>query len=337
MRSDPIMKILLISTGGTIAMKKAEGEKLSTFAFDSSDFTQTTGMEGIVLENHSYSQQPSSSFDSSYAAGLTEFIANADSDYDAFVITHGTDTLEETAFYLEMVLSTERPVVLTGAMVTADKPGADGVANVMDAIRVAAAPESRGKGVLVVFARDILWGLYSRKVQTLQVRAFGSDHGGKLGRVEGDRVVYHYDTPPHRKLDNLLGGSVSLVKVYYDIEEAFLRHAYERSEAVVIEGLGSGRIPERLLTALDDFTDKLTLITTRVQDGGLYDEYSFGGSYQELSSRPVIFSPFDALKTCILARLAHGNGLDREGLNEFLEGFWSLGVESEKGLEGKRR
>ncbi|UCG38392.1 MAG: asparaginase [bacterium] len=314
------MRILLVSTGGTIAMKRAEGETLSTFALESADFVREAGMEGVEVRGHDFSRSPSSSFQTAFASRLAAFIAA--SDHDAFVVTHGTDTLEETAFYLEMVLPADRPVVLTGAMVTPDRPGADGEANLRDALRVAADPASAGRGVLVVFGGDIIWGLYARKVQTLKTRAFGSARGGMLGTVEAGRVLYHYGTRTHSRLDNRPGEAVALVKVHYDIEDQFLRDAYGRYAGVVIEGLGGGRVPERLLKAVDENPDRLTLVTTRVQDGGLGDEYSFAGSYQDLSGRPIVFSPFDALKTCILARLALGNGLDRQALADFLASFW---------------
>ena len=316
------MKILLISTGGTIAMAAAASGDGVRLTLDSDYFSRALRSPKIRVASYSFSQAPSIEFDSTYASGLAAFISDNLSDYDAFIVTHGTDTMEETAFFLELVLDTDRPVILTGAMTPAEKPGYDGLSNLIDSVKVASDPASRGKGVLVVFDKDVISGMYARKTESLRSGAFESAHGGKLGSVTGPKVTYHYDVRPHRRLENHASGAVALIKVHYDVGATLLRNAYDSHRAVVLEAAGSGRVPSRLLPLIEEYSDRLTVISTRAHHGYLYDEYAFDGSYRDLSTRKVVFSPFDSLKSCILAGLCLGNGLDYDETRTVFEEFW---------------
>lgn len=107
------------------------------------------------------------------------------------VITSGTDSLEELAYFLHLTVRTTKPVVLVGAMRNAGAPGYEGPANVLDAFRVAAAPDSRGKGVLVVMNDEINSAREVTKTDALRVQTFQSRPYGILGVVDPDRVVYY--------------------------------------------------------------------------------------------------------------------------------------------------
>ena len=104
------------------------------------------------------------------------------------VVTHGTDTMEETALFVDLFHDDDRPVVFTGAQRAADQPDPDGPANLGDALAVAAAAESRGLGVLLVFAGGIYAAQGTRKTRTLASAAFDNPESGALGRVDHGRV-----------------------------------------------------------------------------------------------------------------------------------------------------
>ncbi len=118
---------------------------------------------------------------------------------DGAVITHGTNTLEETAYFLNLVLKTDRPVVLVGSMRPASALGADGYLNLFNAVRVAAEPESRGQGVLAVLNDRIYGARDLTKTATYRVEAFQGRDLGPLGFADGDGSVcyYHRTVKPH--------------------------------------------------------------------------------------------------------------------------------------------
>src|SRR5207237_7610976 len=105
-------------------------------------------------------------------------------------VTHGTDTMEESVYLVDRLLDADLPVVLTGAQRGADQPDSDGPRNFRDAIRVAAAPEARGRGAMIAFAGELHAAREARKVHTSALRAFGSPGFGPLGHVDGERVLF---------------------------------------------------------------------------------------------------------------------------------------------------
>src|SRR5690606_35906081 len=118
--------------------------------------------------------------------------------YDGAVITHGTNTLEETAFFLDLVLASDMPVVLTGAMRPANALSSDGQLNLVNAIRVAASPESRGRGVLVALNDTVHAARFVTKGSTFRVDAFRSPDVGPLGYADADGTVVFYQAPRQR-------------------------------------------------------------------------------------------------------------------------------------------
>lgn len=182
-------------------------------------------------------------------------------DVDAVLVTHGTDTLEESAYLLHLLVPTDKPVVVVGAMRPADAPGADGPSNLLNAVRVAAHPSSRGLGTLVVVGEEIHSAREVRKEHTSRVEAFGSPHG-PLGEVAGG-------VPRYAHMPRQLHGAASA----YDLEaleglddlppvEVLVTRAGMPSalvDAVVATGArgivhvgpGAGNVPDRVAEALD--------------------------------------------------------------------------------------
>ncbi|WP_341989315.1 asparaginase [Azorhizobium sp. AG788] len=118
-----------------------------------------------------------------------DVLALAEEGAQGIVITHGTGTLEETAFFLHLTLDLDIPVVLTGAQRPASAVGSDGPANLIAAVRVACAPEARGRGVLVVLNDEIHSAAQVVKTSTYRLQTFQSPETGPLGTVDGDRVI----------------------------------------------------------------------------------------------------------------------------------------------------
>jgi len=168
-------------------------------------------------------------------------------DIAGFVITHGTDTMEETAFFLHLTLKTEKPVVITGSMRPSTATSADGPMNLLQAVNVAAHPEARGKGVLLVFSDQIYSARSALKGSTYSVTAMTGGSMGGIGIIRDDNI-YFYEQPyqPHTvKTEFCVDGMTCLPKVnvlYFnvDADERLLKYAASISEGLVIAGAGAG-------------------------------------------------------------------------------------------------
>jgi L-asparaginase len=317
------MQFALITTGGTIAMGQEAGEARASWKFRAEDFVRLLRLDaddGLVAVE--FSQLPSSHFDSTDAGRLATMVTETRAHRDGVIVTHGTDTLEETAFYLDMVLPPGKPVIVTGAMVTASQPGADGLANLRDAVLVAKSPATPGKGVLVVFNRDVIGAVHVMKQDCQRPNAFGSVQTGKMGAVTGSKVFFYCQQRDHVRLENKTSGKAALLKLHYDVEPDFLQCAFRQADIVVIECLGSGRVQPKLLPVIDRNLNKIIILTTRVPHGHLYDDYSYLGSFHDLVKRGLIVSPLDSVKSCILAKLCFGNGKSYRQTKEVFESFW---------------
>lgn len=319
------MKIVLLSTGGTIAMAKKDDQLMSSIKHDASYFAEQIPLPADDdLKVIDYSGLPSAGFDSSYASRLTDAIEAELVHNDGIIITHGTDTMEETAFYLELTIKSDKPVIFTGAMNTASQAGYDGISNLRDGLKVVKTGASYGKGILIVFNKDIISALHAVKSESERVNAFSSMQTGKMGSVNGDKVFYYYERKNHIKLDNKVRGRVSIIKLHYDIEKEFVEKAFSVSDIIVFECLGSGRIPPKLIPLIEEYSshEKIVIFSTRACEGHLYDEYNFEGSYQYYLDRNIIMSPLSSIKSSILAKLCLGNNKGYKEIKDIFENFW---------------
>jgi len=193
-------RVAVVTTGGTIDSLGADrldlaayletgrrlepGELLNTVAPELATMARITEVQLERLPAHAMTD--------THLAGLRDLVAQilAGGEADGVVVTHGTNTLEETAWLLHLAVATDAPIVLTGAMRPASALSADGPLNLVEAVRVAASPSARGLGVLVVMDNTIHGARDVTKTNTLRVDAFSSPMTGPLGRVDGDgRVV----------------------------------------------------------------------------------------------------------------------------------------------------
>ena len=211
---------------------------------------------------------------------------------EGIVITHGTDTLEETAYLLARTLDSELPLVLTGAMRTASDPGWDGPRNLTDAVRVASDPGSRGRGPLVVFAGAILAGHQVVKTHTSDLEAFGSPHGPALGRVteEAVRFASGQVTRPDPLGPPGLQARVALIPVITGDDGHLLDLARPWFDGVVIVGYGSGNCPPGILPAVERWLGdgKPVVLASRCAAGEVTATYAFPGGGASLIRMGVI-------------------------------------------------
>jgi len=197
------------------------------------------------------------------------------------VITHGTDTIEETAYLLARTLDPDLPVVITGAMRTSSDDDWDGPRNLLDAARVSASPSSAGRGVMVVFQGDIFAGETAVKTHATALTAFSAPHAGPIGRVAGGRVAY--EGPPAERPPVLQPGGltarVALVSLVVGDDGTMLDLARPEHDGVVVVAFGSGNMPPGAVPALRRWLDdgKPVVLATRCPQGQVAPIYAFDG------------------------------------------------------------
>ncbi len=242
------------------------------------------------------------------------------------VVTQGTDTIEETAFALDLLLGVDEPVVVTGAMRAPALPGADGPANLLAAVKVAAHRPARGLGTLVVMNDEIHAARHVSKAHTTSPAAFCS-HPGPLGWVaEGaPRIVLRPASRPERRLSPSAGrGSVALLTAALDDGVGGrLPPVAEGVQGVVIEALGGGHLPASLLEDVDGLAARMPVVLASRTGRGelLRNTYGFAGSERDLLARGLIHAgSLDGPKARVLLLLLLRTGLSgRELAEAFVE------------------
>jgi L-asparaginase len=240
-------------------------------------------------------QLPSSHFalDTLWAIRERVSVWAADPTVDGIMVAHGTDTLEETAYLLDLTVPGDKPVVVTGAMRAASDPGADGPANLWAAIQTAASPQARGLGALVVLNDEVHAARFVTKVDTLSTATFQSLGWGPLGGVHGGRVEIAWRLEREVWDCPRLESRVALIQLAVGMAVDPLVDALARgARGVVLGGLGGGRIPPWWLptiqSALDDGV--IVVVGSRCPSGRVWDAYGYPGGYRSLRDMGCLFA-----------------------------------------------
>ncbi len=314
--------VALIFTGGTIAMKvnsKLQGAVPSVTPSELvSTLSEVTEFDNLVP--YDFSKLPSPSITPEKMFELKTLIDSILID-DAFcgaVVVHGTDTLEETAFYLDVVASSKKPIVLTGSMKNASELGYDGLTNLVSSIKVAMSPESIGKGVLVVMNYQINAACEVVKTHTLNLDTFKSFEFGPLGIIDDDDVIYFRSTTQRRdyRLENRFNENTYLIKVYAGMNGDLVDFCVENgAKGIVLEALGRGNIPAVMMDAIRNARRNGVemVIVSRCYGGRVLDTYGYlGGGKDLVKSGCILGGNLNGPKARILLMSAISNGLSHE-------------------------
>lgn len=213
---------------------------------------------------------------------------------DGVVVTHGTDTIEETAYLLDRSLPAEHPVVITGAMRNSSELSWDGPANLMSAIQVAAASEAHGRGTMVVMDERMVQGSEVVKTHTEEAGTFRSPNWGPLGIIDKGRVLFYRES---RRRPPLAPGAptlpVDLVKVVAGADSRLVEASLDSGAAgLVLEALGRGNVPPAMVPGIRRWSeaDRLVVVTSRSPRGRVLDTYAYAGGGHELREMGAIFA-----------------------------------------------
>lgn len=280
--------IHILCTGGTISMRYDASLGGNVPRHGGDELLALAGVPaGIECRAEDWARAPACHLDNGRLSALRDRVRELTSTpaVTAVVITHGTDVLEETAYLLARTLPSSVPIVLTGAMRTADHPAWDGAENLRAAIRVAADPASAGRGTLVVFDGLILDGLEAVKVHANSGAAFAAPHGMPIGRVSAEAVRYETGAQSRQPIDiERLDARILEVPVIVGDDGTLLDAARPLADAVVLTAFGSGNIPPRVVPAVLRWLEerKPLVLASRCPYGEVEPAYAFEGGGAEL-------------------------------------------------------
>ena len=313
-------RIALLALGGTIAAPVDEAGAGARMTLTADDILGDLGARaGVHVEPRTVRMQPSSNLALDDIRQLTRAIEASDA--DGVVVTVGTDALEEVAFALDAAVGGDRPLVVTGAMRNVGLPGADGPANLLGALRVAAHADARGQGALVVLNDEIHLARFVRKTHTSSPSTFRSPALGPVGYLVEDRA--RMPLARRRRPSPVPFGdgpipAVALVRVSLGDDPALLPAAISTGCAgLVLETFGAGHVAESWLPAVRDAAARIPLVfASRTGAGELYERVgAFPGAERDLLEAGLIPArELDGTKARLLLVLLLSAGADDDAI-----------------------
>ena len=290
------MKLLVLSAGGTINQSAIQSRMQITLKkqdllsaipkTDQATFIEISTSVGVNLSFSTIFQ-------------IRSIILNNLSRYDGFVLLMGTDSLEEMAYSLDLLLDIKKPFVITAAMRPQDSLGYDGIRNFRDAVATIHHENASHQGVLVVISEEIHCPRYLRKIDSQSIKAFQS-FPGAIGQIRNGQPIFYFTSlPPMKKFSMLnlsqLKQNVPIVPIYLGCQ---LEPAnFSDCDGIVLAGMGTGSLPDHITqTFANTLTDKIPVcITTRCMSGNNYDDFYYRGSLKKYTSKNFILEGYEGL------------------------------------------
>ncbi len=290
-------KVAIIFTGGTISMKIDPRIHAAIPALTSEEImAMVTNIEKFSdIEIINFSNLPSPHITPDMMMELSILVNDIikRDDITGIVVTHGTDTLEETAYLLDLTVKSSKPVIVVGAMRNNSELGYDGSSNLSAAICTAISQNAMNKGVLVVMNNEVNAASEVTKTNTLSLDTFKSPEFGPLGIVDNDEVIFYRDIVKRQFIEtHTIENKVSLIKCYPGMESDILDFYIDAGyKGIIIEALGRGNIPPAMITGVKKAIDKgiPVVMVSRCPTGRVLDTYGYEGGGRHLRELGVIF------------------------------------------------
>lgn len=317
-------KILVLHTGGTISMQADASGAVVTSQVNPMNHVFNP-LEGIEVHTLDFLNLPSPHIKPKHMLALYHKIKEEADNYDGVVITHGTDTLEETAYFLDTMKIPPIPIVLTGAMRSSNELGSDGVYNYLSALRVASDDKSADKGVLVVMNDEIHAAKYVTKTHTTNVGTFQTPTHGPLGLIMKQEILYFKTAEPRVRFDlEHIQGLVPIISAYAGMTDELIDMLdLEQLDGLVIQAFGAGNVPKETAQKLESLLQKgiPVALVSRCFNGIAEPVYAYQGGGVQLQESGVLFvKELNAQKARLKLLIAINAGLKGEELRNYMEG-----------------
>ena len=293
-------RIAIYFTGGTISMKHDAAIGAAMPALSGSEILDNVpGANEIAeLEVIDFGRFPGPHMNLRLMMDLSARVraAVAREEVSGIVITHGTDTLEETAYLLDLTVETDKPIVFVGAMRNSSEVGWDGPSNLLSAMRVASSNDARGMGVMVVMNETILAAGEATKTHTESFDAFQNPDFGPLGVVDKGEVIIR--RAPARR-DHISANDIAepvwLIKMAAGFDSTLIDACIDAgAKGLVIEALGRGNVPPGSVKGIARAISNglPVVLVSRCLRGRVYESYGYEGGGKHLLNLGVIFADF---------------------------------------------
>ncbi|WP_040208326.1 asparaginase [Neobacillus jeddahensis] len=311
-------KVVLLTTGGTIASKaNKDSGKLASGALTGEELAAMCNLPNdIEVIVDSVLQKASIHITFDDLVYLKNKIDNyfKDETVSGVVVTHGTDTMEETAYFLDLTINDHRPVVVTGSQRSPEELGSDVYINLRHAIYSACSSDLHNAGAVVVFNERIFAARYVKKEHASNIQGFNVFGFGYLGIIDND-CVHIFQKPIKKEYYEIKSPipQVEIIKCYIGADGKFIKAAREAGVAgIVLEGVGRGQVAPNMMEEIEKSIDgglKL-VITTSAEEGAVYTTYDYEGSAYDLYRKGVILgSDNDSKKARIKLAVAMASGI----------------------------
>ena len=317
-------KILVLHTGGTISMQADDSGAVVTSQENPMNHVSNP-LEGVEVHALDFFNLPSPHIKPKHMLALYQKIKEESDHYDGFVITHGTDTLEETAYFLDTMEVPHKPIVLTGAMRSSNELGSDGIYNYLSALRVASDDKAADKGVLVVMNDEIHAAKYVTKTHTTNVSTFQTPTHGPLGLIMKQEILYFKTAEPRVRFDlDSIQGLVPIIPVYAGMTEELLDLLpVDQLDGLIIQAFGAGNVPKETSQKLNALIQEglPIALVSRCFNGIAEPVYAYEGGGVCLQKAGVFFvKELNAQKARLKLLIAINAGLTGDELRAYMEG-----------------
>ena len=317
-------KILVLHTGGTISMQADATGAVVTSQENPMNHVSNP-LEGIEVYALDFFNLPSPHIKPKHMLALYHKIKEEAENYDGVVITHGTDTLEETAYFLDTMEIPHMPIVLTGAMRSSNELGSDGVYNYLSALRVASDDKAADKGVLVVMNDEIHAAKYVTKTHTTNVSTFQTPTHGPLGLIMKQEILYFKTAEPRVRFDlDCIQGLVPIISAYAGMTDELIDMLdLEQLDGLVIQAFGAGNVPKETAQKLENLLQKgiPVALVSRCFNGIAEPVYAYQGGGVQLQESGVLFvKELNAQKARLKLLIALNAELKGQALKDYMEG-----------------
>lgn len=316
--------VVLIATGGTIAMKVDPELNAPRPVFNGDELLALRpDIAGLArLEVRNLFNMPSEHMGPEQW-GVLQRAVSADlarPEVAGIIVSHGTDTMEESAWFLDLTLNSPKPVVLVGAQRNASEVDFDGPRNMFNAVRICLSPEAREKGVVICLNDQINAAREASKTSTSEVATFKSGDFGFLGQVDPDAVRF-YRSPVRRQYLPLRDEAlprVDIVPSYAGADGALIRAAVEAgAQGVVMAALGCGNVPRAQYDAMREVMARgvVVVVASRVPNGRVFPLYGYEGGGRSLADAGAVYADnLSPQHSRVLLMLGIQQGMNAEGI-----------------------
>ncbi|WP_411170484.1 asparaginase [Clostridium sp. MB05] len=290
-------KVAVVFNGGTISMKVDERIKAAVPSLTGEEImSMVTGIEEFAeVESYSFSSKPSPHMTIQNMLELSKFIKGLvdREDIEGVVLTHGTDTLEETAYFLDLTINTEKVIVVTGAMRSSSELGYDGPFNLATSICTAISEDAKGRGVLVCFNGELNSAAEVTKANSMALNAFRTPNFGPIGIVDNNKVLFYRNTKKYKAYNvDSIEKNVALIKCVAGMDSDYIDYFIEKGyKGIVIEAMGRGNVPPTMLDGIKRALNRNipVVVVSRCFEGRVYESYGYEGGGKMLKDLGVLF------------------------------------------------